>query len=108
MKTLQQTVSPVSAKLVKLVAVLFLGTSFVTGCASTGDQYAWSHDMSGDYLFAYDQNQCSDQAAGNTSAPEFFGCMESLGYYLIDPATGAPVAALNAGVAEAVAEQASL
>ena len=80
----------------------------MTGCAATDEQYAWSHAMSGDYLFAFDHGQCADQVAGATAGPEFFTCMQGLGYFLIDPLTGAPVAALDLDMGTAPAEQASL
>ena len=89
-------------------AIVTVGSGLITGCAVTGDQYAWSHAMSGDYLFAYDQELCADQSVGDTASPEFFSCMQGLGYFLIDPSTGAPVAALNADTGAAPAEQASL
>lgn len=47
--------------------------------AVTGDTYAWSHAMSGDYLFAYDQELCAEQSVGDTASPEFFSCMRGLG-----------------------------
>ncbi len=47
--------------------------------------------MSGDYLFSYDSTGC-EREAGNPAAPEFFACMEKLGYFQVDPVSGVPVA----------------
>ena len=46
--------------------------------------------MSGDYLFAYDRDTCAE-SAGGLAAPGFFACMTALGYFQIDPQTGAPI-----------------
>jgi len=57
--------------------------------------------MSGDYLFAYDRSTC-EQTAGSLAANEFFSCMENLGYFRIDPVSGAPLAAAGASLGEEI------
>ena len=93
--------------IVKVVISTSLSVALLSGCASEGraaaSSYAWSHPMSGEYLFAYDHGQCADQARGDLDAPLFFSCMQDLGYYQIDPVTGAPVASLGADAGEAAA-----
>lgn len=72
--------------MMKRIVFVVLTSAVMNGCAVAGEQYAWSHSSSGDYLFAYDQDQCAVLTAGDTSGPEFFGCMRKLGYFLVDGA----------------------
>lgn len=72
----------------RIVGLLMLTMAALGGCAAQPVSVAWSHAMSGDYLFAYDQSGCA-QAAGSEIAPEFYACMEDLGYFQIDPESGA-------------------
>jgi len=67
-----------------VVAVLLMAG---TGCVQRGPVYGWSHPSGGEYLFTFDSRECGADA-GN----EFFTCMKSRGYFLVDPNTGQPVA----------------
>jgi hypothetical protein len=84
-----------------LSGVVFAGS----GCAQQpAPEYAWSHAASGEYLFAFDVDECGAEAsrigtAGSsapvvpTASPAFFACMRERGYYLVDAASGRPLAA---------------
>lgn len=71
----------------------------LAACSHQTPEYAWSHSASGEYLFAFDLRECGEQAqdllvqAGAPAeaarrSPQFFGCMNERGYFLVDPATG--------------------
>ena len=89
MNTCTPTRRPVSYIALAIAASLLLG-----GCTTSQVQYGWSHNQSGDYLFAFDSANC-EQSTGNTSDLAFFSCMENLGYFRIDPVTGAPIASVQ-------------
>jgi hypothetical protein len=57
------------------------------GCAGQNRAYSWSHPAGGEYLFAFDSQKC-----GAGAGEEFFTCMKSRGYFLVDPDTGQPLA----------------
>lgn len=83
-------------RLATLVAVAL--TTAVAGCSHQPPSYSWSHADSGEYLFAFDARECDAQAYTGSSAAEeeldkFFDCMQGRGYYLVDPASGEPLAA---------------
>ena len=101
-KTLLGFIIPTKPLALSALTVLLVGcvSGCVGGANSAASQYGWSHSMSGDYLFSYDRSGC-EQTAGSQAAPEFFSCMKDLGYFLIDPATGAPIAAADSAPADA-------
>lgn len=87
---------------VALFGAVLAGLAALAGCSSQpAPTYTWSHAASGEYLFAFDTRECGDVADASVSAtpgvpptasPEFFACMVDRGYFLIDPATGRPLA----------------
>jgi len=70
-----------------LTAIFALASMAGTGCAHKSPVYAWSHPSGGEYLFAFDTQEC-----GADSGEAFFICMKSRGYFLVDPDSGQPVA----------------
>ena len=63
------------------------------GCAQQGPVYGWSHPAGGEYLFAFDLNECSARAPSAAEADQaFFDCMKDRGYLRVDPASGAVLA----------------
>jgi hypothetical protein len=74
------------------------------GCGSQPPAYTWSHPASGEYLFAFDLRECTDQARDalarsgsparqpTSQSPPLFACMTERGYFLVDPATGLALA----------------
>lgn len=85
-----------------LIGAVLTGAAVLTGCASqSAATYTWSHAASGEYLFAFDTRECGEVAVSSvsvksgvppTASREFFACMVDRGYFLIDPATGRPLA----------------
>ncbi|MEQ8858402.1 MAG: hypothetical protein RIC56_07130 [Pseudomonadales bacterium] len=84
-------------------SLLVLAFGTLSACTSQPSEYAWSHLESGEYLFAFDTQACevssrNTQSAGTIrtpsvkASPAFFSCMQKLGYFLVDPATGEPIA----------------
>ena len=70
-----------------LAAIVALASLAGTGCAQKSPVYAWSHPSGGEYLFAFDTQEC-----GADTDEAFFTCMQSRGYFLVDPDSGQPVA----------------
>lgn len=66
------------------------GLILITGCAQNAPSFSWHHPEGGEYLFAYDQTQCSEQVTASGAAlgtdvnGPFFQCMLDRGYYLIN------------------------
>lgn len=84
---------------IKNLSLMVLAVSALGACSSQPSEYAWSHLASGEYLFAFDTEACDSSARGAQhseallaesvkSSPAFFSCMQSLGYFLVDPITG--------------------
>ena len=62
----------------------------LAACSHQTPSFSWYHPMGGEYLFAYDANECEASVAAqgkqlgvDTEGP-FFQCMHSRGYYLVD------------------------
>ena len=72
-------------KLFIIGAFLALG-----GCAAQPASFSWYHPEGGEFLFAYDSNECATTvaAAGHRLGADidgpFFQCMHARGYYLVD------------------------
>ncbi len=72
---------PLAAVLVALV----LG-----GCAAQSPTFSWYHPQGGEYLFAYDRDQCTTAVQeqglnlGTDLQGPFFQCMHQRGYYLVN------------------------
>jgi hypothetical protein len=68
-----------------LIAVAALAS----GCAQHAPTFSWHHPMGGEYLFAYDKNECEGAvtaqglALGSDTEGPFFQCMEERGYFLV-------------------------
>ena len=68
-----------------LLAGLLLG-----GCAAQPASFSWYHPAGGEYLFAYDSDECTETVAreggelGTDTNGPFFQCMHARGYYLVD------------------------
>ena len=73
----------------KAVAIVFF-SSLLGACASHSTDFSWYHPQGGEYLFAYDRDECemvvSDQglSLGTDIKGPFFQCMHARGYYLVD------------------------
>lgn len=88
-----------------LIAALAGAGIAASGCArQPAPEYAWSHAASGEYLFAFDVDECGEEASrmepggssaalAPTASPAFFACMRARGYYLVDAASSRPLAA---------------
>lgn len=64
-----------------------------SGCAQQGPVYGWSHPAGGEYLFAFDVDECSASAPPAGEADQaFFDCMKKRGYLRVDPSSGAVLA----------------
>lgn len=67
-----------------------LAVASVTGCAGQAPTFSWYHPSGGEFLFAYDMNECESAvtAGGSHLGTEiggpFFQCMHERGYYLVD------------------------
>ena len=74
----------------KKTFLLAVSLSFLSGCVAQQSSYSWYHPQGGEYLFAYDRDQCEsasvEQGLALTSDIEspFFHCMHERGYYLVD------------------------
>jgi len=90
------TIDPTS--LIK-TALIALTLSTLGACSHQPREYSWSHHDSGEYLFAFDAEDCNGTAGGFSAtlpdaqtamnaSPVFFDCMQNLGYFLVDPHTG--------------------
>lgn len=72
-----------------VIALLAICTLF-TGCTAKSPVYSWYHPLGGEYLFAYDHDQCVGELSKSGLLPgadingPFFSCMQSRGYSLID------------------------
>ncbi|MEM7217104.1 MAG: hypothetical protein AAF515_01975 [Pseudomonadota bacterium] len=83
------------------VAVLFVLTPFLGGCVSSAPQIVqWTHPMSGEYLFAFDHENCATESSGDLASPVFFSCMTSLGYYQVgEPGPAGPAGTTTVSLA---------
>ncbi len=74
----------------KLKLVIALSALALSGCAAQPETFAWYHPAGGEYLFAYDSDECSDAVTrqggelGTAIDGPFFQCMHARGYYLVD------------------------
>lgn len=78
-----------------MVLAAALAGAALAGCSHAPYNYSWSHQASGEYLFAFDTRECGEAAraiseAGRTAleSPAFFACMRERGYFLVDAQTG--------------------
>jgi hypothetical protein len=83
---------PSSVRCIARPAALCVAAAFAVtgaGCAQQGPVYGWSHPSGGEYLFAFDRDECSGSAASAGKAGDaFFDCMKERGYLRVDPDTG--------------------
>ncbi len=76
------------SKLRFIVAVGVL--AFLGGCTAGAPEYSWFHPQGGEYLFAYDKDECEAEVIsqgtrlGTDLAGPFFTCMHSRGYFLVN------------------------
>ena len=74
----------------KMKLFIALGVLALGGCAAQPASFSWYHPEGGEYLFAYDSNECTAAVAsagrqlGNDLNGPFFQCMHARGYYLVD------------------------
>ena len=67
-----------------------LFSTLLGACAAHSPDFSWYHPQGGEYLFAYDRDECetvvSEQGLnlGTDIAGPFFQCMHARGYYLVD------------------------
>ena len=60
------------------------------GCSAAAPEYSWFHPQGGEYLFAYDKDECTAEVAaqgaqlGTDLSGPFFSCMHSRGYFLVN------------------------
>jgi len=79
--------SVVNKPLAAALLALILG-----GCAGQNPTFSWYHPQGGEFLFAYDRDECTNvvQAQGLSLGTDmggpFFQCMHQRGYYLVDDA----------------------
>jgi hypothetical protein len=79
----------------KLVPPLFF-FGLMSGCSTTGPTYSWYHPFGGEYLFAFDHNECVSELADMGMMPgtdidgPFFKCMQNRGYSLVEPSPPPP------------------
>ena len=71
-----------------VAAALFLAV--LGGCAAQNPSFSWYHPQGGEYLFAYDRDECTDTvqsqglSLGTDLKGPFFQCMHRRGYYLVN------------------------
>ncbi len=74
----------------KLKLVIALGVLALGGCAAQPATFSWYHPAGGEYLFAYDSNECTAAVTrqggelGTDIDGAYFQCMHARGYYLVD------------------------
>jgi len=79
------------AKHYRLIAALAAAMA-VGGCASNSPSFSWYHPQGGEFLFAYDRDDCTGQVErqglvlGTDTRGPFFRCMHERGYYLVNEA----------------------
>lgn len=87
----------------RISALVVIFTACLSGCAASSPSYLWHHPQGGEYLFAFDEKVCSDEARNvpvvrqhDVDGP-FFACMYEKGYYLVneDGIVRAPDVALS-------------
>lgn len=71
---------------------IIVAVGVLAGCQQQAPSFSWYHPQGGEYLFAYDKDQCEAavvaeglQLGADLSGP-FFACMLDRGYYLVDGA----------------------
>lgn len=86
--TYLQSIADVFVLMKVLFVVLF--SLAVSACSSTqAPVYSWFHPQGGEYLFAYDQDECVAELAadgtqlGTDTKGPFFDCMRDRGYRLV-------------------------
>lgn len=71
------------------VITLFLALG-LGGCVNAAPEFTWYHPMSGEHLFAFDADECTDRSVAQGLAmtadvkSPFFSCMRQRGYSLVD------------------------
>jgi hypothetical protein len=77
--------SIINKKVAAALLLLVLG-----GCAAQSANFSWYHPQGGEYLFAYDREECANlvQSQGLSLGTDikgpFFQCMHRRGYYLVN------------------------
>ena len=74
----------------KLRPVIFVCLAAMLGaCSTAAPEFSWFHPQGGEYLFAFDSDECRTEVAAqgttlgtDTSGP-FFSCMHARGYFLV-------------------------
>ena len=80
----------------KNVTAVLAACALFAGCSAKPPVYSWYHPLGGEYLFAYDHDECVGELAESGLLPgadvngPFFVCMRSRGYSLIDSARDVP------------------
>lgn len=70
--------------------LILLCSALLGACATQNPTFSWYHPMGGEYLFAYDRDECETSVVeqgmtlGTDTQGPFFQCMHSRGYYLVD------------------------
>ena len=81
---------PYSARIMKMKLLIVGAFLMLGGCAAQPASFSWYHPEGGEFLFAYDSNECATTvtAAGRELGSDidgpFFQCMHARGYYLVD------------------------
>ena len=69
--------------------LLFLTVGALGGCALKAPVFSWYHPQGGEYLFAFDSDECKAVVAeqglqlGTDLDAPYFQCMQQRGYYLV-------------------------
>ncbi len=72
----------------KILLVSMLGVVFLGGCTHQKAAFTWYHPHGGEYLFAYDRENCTEAvlaqnlSLGTDTDGPFFQCMRKRGYAL--------------------------
>lgn len=80
----------------KNVLLVITACLLFSGCSAKPTVYSWYHPLGGEYLFAYDHDQCAGElaqaglVAGLDADGPFFSCMKSRGYSLVDSERNVP------------------
>ena len=89
---------------------VILAVGVLAGCQQQTPGFSWYHPQGGEYLFAYDKDQCKASVVaeglqlGSDLDGPFFTCMLERGYYLVD---GAKVLRAPAGQTAGIEPQVS-
>ncbi len=71
------------------IAIVVLAIA-ASACSHQAPTFSWYHPMGGEYLFAYDADECKTavneqgRSLGTDTQGPFFQCMHARGYYLVD------------------------